>query len=96
MTKMNELLATIKKDEKQCCKMKTIFAIVGAVVVIAGIAFAVYKFLTRYKEEECCDCGCDCDCDCDCECTCDSDNCIEIELTDSEKEVSAAEAEKAE
>lgn len=94
MTKMNELLATMKKDEKQCCKMKTIFAIVGAVVVIAGIAFAVYKFLTKRKEAECCECGCDCDCDG--ECTCESDNCIEIELTDPEKEAPAAEAENAE
>lgn len=58
MTKCNELLCALKDAEvqakdKKCCKMiTTIMAVVGIVVVVAGVAFAVYKFITRNKEEE--------------------------------------------
>ncbi len=100
MIRVEELLAALKKEEKkQCDLVKTILAIVGVLVVIAGVAFAVYKFIC--KKHGCCDCDCDCDgeCDCDCDCDgscdCDDDNCIEIELVSPEEPTEEA-AEEAE
>ena len=47
-----------KLDEKCCNTMKLIMAVIGVIVVVAAIAFAVYKFITRCKpEEDCCDCA---------------------------------------
>ena len=47
-----------KLDEKCCNTMKVIMAVIGVIVVVAAIAFAVYKFITRCKsEEDCCDCA---------------------------------------
>ncbi len=88
MMKMNELLTKLKKaeEEKSCNKMKTVLAIIGVIVVIAAIAFAVYKFITKCKmDKECCECDCACE---------EDDNCIEIEFV-SPKEQDAAEEEAA-
>ena len=53
MAKLDEILATIKaneimkkKEEKKCNCLLWILAIVGAVAVIAGIAYAVYRYMT--------------------------------------------------
>ena len=40
----------IKEDNNKL--IKTVFAIVGILVVVAAIAFAVYKFITKCKCEE--------------------------------------------
>lgn len=44
-SKLNELLHK-KDDEKAKNTLLWVFAIVGAVAAIAGIAYAVYKFFT--------------------------------------------------
>mgnify|MGYP003499734477 FL=1 len=44
--KINELLHRKEKEEDKKSSLLWILAIVGAVAAIAGIAFAVYKFLT--------------------------------------------------
>jgi len=45
-TKLEELLATLKKKEEEKDKNTVLWvlAIIGAVAVVAGIAFAVYRF----------------------------------------------------
>lgn len=43
--KLNELLHK-KEDEKQKNTVLWVLAIIGAVAAVAGIAFAVYKFMT--------------------------------------------------
>lgn len=52
MTKLDEILEMMKlnelkkmKEEKKNC-LFWVLAIIGAVVVIAGIAYAVYRYLT--------------------------------------------------
>ena len=40
----------IKEDNNKL--IKTVFAVVGILVVVAAIAFAVYKFITKCKCEE--------------------------------------------
>ena len=42
MTRLNELLH--KKEEKKTSKVVWIFAIIGIVVALAAIAYAVYRF----------------------------------------------------
>lgn len=44
MSKLNELLNRKEEEEKKRSKVVWIFAIIGAVVAIAGIAYAVYRF----------------------------------------------------
>ncbi len=44
-TKLNELLHK-KEDEKQKNIILWVLAIVGAVVAVAGIAYAVYRYFT--------------------------------------------------
>ena len=46
-TKLEELLATLKKKEEEKDKNTVLWvlAIIGAVAAVAGIAFAVYRFL---------------------------------------------------
>ena len=44
MTKLNELLN--KEEEKKPCKVVWVFAIIGAIVAIAAIAYAVYRYFT--------------------------------------------------
>lgn len=45
MTKLNELLKK-KEDEKKPCKLVWVFAIIGAIVAIAAIAYAIYRYFT--------------------------------------------------
>lgn len=45
-TKLNELLRK-KEDDKQKNTVLWVLAIVGAVAAVAGIAYAVYRFLDR-------------------------------------------------
>ena len=43
--RVNELLGRKKEEEKKCCdKLLWVFAIVGAVVAIAAIAYAMYRY----------------------------------------------------
>ncbi len=96
MTKMDELVTAVKKaeakakDEKCCKTLSTVLTIIGVLVVVAAVAFAVYKFITRCKENEC-------DCDCECEDIFeDEESCIELEFVcPAEGEVVSAEAEEA-
>lgn len=53
MNKIDEILALLKKkereEEEECnCKrvFVTVLAVIGAIVAVAGIAYAVYRFLT--------------------------------------------------
>lgn len=48
--KINELL---KKDEKskECNILLCVLAVIGAVLIIAGIAFAVYKFVAPVDDD---------------------------------------------
>ena len=39
-------------EKKQDNTIAMIMAIIGIVVVVAGVAFAVYKFITKRKEEK--------------------------------------------
>ena len=41
---VNDLLGR-KKEEKKCNKLLWVFAIIGAVAAVAGIAYAVYRYL---------------------------------------------------
>ena len=57
MNKIDEILEIVKgnaakKDDKKSCPIVWILAIVGAVAAVAGIAYAVYRFVTpKYLEE---------------------------------------------
>lgn len=44
MSKINELLG--KKEEKKCNTLLWVFAVIGAVAAVAGIAYAVYRYFT--------------------------------------------------
>lgn len=56
MTRLEEFVEAVKlggklksQETKKCCCKKTVcwvFGIIGAVAVIAGIAYAVYRYLT--------------------------------------------------
>ena len=56
MNKMDEILellkCNLKKDEKKECPFKWLLAVIGAVVVVAAIAYGVYRFFSKEKEEE--------------------------------------------
>ena len=55
---MEEVLTMVKKaeakvKEEKCCKtIKTVLKVIGVLVVVAAVAFAVYKFITKCKQEE--------------------------------------------
>ena len=51
-TKLEELLATLKKKEEEKDKNTVLWvlAIIGAVAAVAGIAFAVYEYEKRMIE----------------------------------------------
>lgn len=42
MTKLNELLK--KEEKKKPCKLVWVFAIIGVIVAVAAIAYAVYRY----------------------------------------------------
>ena len=46
MTKLNELLKKKEEEKKKPCKLVWVFAIIGAIVAIAAIAYAVYRYFT--------------------------------------------------
>ena len=75
----------IKEDNNKL--IKTVFAVVGILVVVAAIAFAVYKFITKCKcedEEFACDDTFE-----------DEESCIELEFVcPTEEEAVPAEAEE--
>lgn len=62
MTKMDEFVALVKnaeakvKEEKCSKAIKSALAVIGVIVVVAAIAFAVYKCITKCKREEECEC----------------------------------------
>ncbi len=97
MTKMDEIVAMVKaadakvKEEKCSKAIKTVLAIVGAVVVVAAIAFAVYKFMMKCKANTEAAYA-------ECEDTFeDEESCIELEFVyPSEEEAVPAEAEEEE
>ena len=92
MTKMDELVALVKKaevkaKEEKCSKaIKTALAVIGIIVVVAAIAYAVYKCITKCTDEE--ECGC-------AELYEDEESCIELEFVyPEEEEAVPAEAEE--
>lgn len=81
-----------RKEEPKVNYGKIIAITASVVLAIAGIAFAVVKYLEKKKYDEYLEELCDCDCDCDCDC-CDEDcDCCDCEEEDEEAE----EAEEAE
>ena len=44
--RVNELLGRKKEEEKKCNKLLWVVAVIGAIVAVAGIAYAVYRYLT--------------------------------------------------
>ncbi len=42
--RVNEILGRKKEEEKKCDKLLWIFAIIGAIVAIAAIAYAMYRY----------------------------------------------------
>ena len=44
--RVNELLGRKKEEEKKCNKLLWVIAVIGAIVAVAGIAYAVYRYLT--------------------------------------------------
>lgn len=42
--RVNEILGRKKEEEKKCDKLLWIFAVIGAVVAIAAIAYAMYRY----------------------------------------------------
>ncbi len=44
--RVNELLGRKKEEEKKCNKLLWVFAVIGAIVAVAAIAYAVYRYLT--------------------------------------------------
>ena len=45
-TRLNELIHKKEEDEKNKNTLLWVLAIIGAVAAVAGIAYAVYRFLT--------------------------------------------------
>jgi hypothetical protein len=43
---VNGILGRKKEEEKKCNKLLWVFAIIGAVAVVAAVAYAVYRYLT--------------------------------------------------
>lgn len=73
-----------RKEEPKVNYGKIVAITASVVLAVAGIAFAVVKYLEKKKYdeylEELCDFDCDCDCDCcddDCDCDCDCCDCDE-------------------
>ena len=75
-----------RKEEPKVNYGKIIAIVAGVVIALAGVAFAVVKYLEKKKYdeylEELCDCDCDCDCDCcdeECDCDCCEEEAEEVE-----------------
>ena len=51
-TRLNELIHKKEEDEKNKNTLLWVLAIIGAVAAVAGIAYAVYRFLTPAYPEE--------------------------------------------
>ena len=85
-----------RKEEPKVNYGKIVAIVVGVVIALAGVAFAVVKYLEKKKYdeslEEICDCDCDCDCDCcdeedcDCDCCCEEAEAEEAEVVEVETE----------
>lgn len=86
-----------RKEEPKVNYGKIVAITASVVLAVAGIAFAVVKYLEKKKYdeylEELCDCDCDCDCDCcddDCDCDCcDCDEDADDEAVEVDTEESA-------
>ena len=57
MNKIDELLEllksnVVKKEEKKCCPIAKILAVVGVIAAIAAVAYAVYRYFNAEVEEE--------------------------------------------
>lgn len=52
MAKLNELLGKKEEEKKKCNVLLWVFAIVGVIAAVAGIAYAVYRyFAPDYLED---------------------------------------------
>ena len=45
MSRINELLGRKEEEEKKCNTILWVFAVIGAIAAVAGIAYAVYRYL---------------------------------------------------
>ena len=45
MSRINELLGKKEEEKKKCNTVLWVFAVIGAVAAVAGIAYAVYRYL---------------------------------------------------
>lgn len=45
MTRLNDLLGKKEEEHKECRTVIWVLAIIGAVAAVAGIAYAVYRFM---------------------------------------------------
>ena len=45
MAKINELLGKKEKEQKKCNVLLWVFAIIGVIVAIAAICYAVYRYM---------------------------------------------------
>ena len=74
-----------RKEEPKVNYGKIVAIVVGVVIALAGVAFAVVKYLEKKKYDEYLEELCDCDCDCGCqdgdECTC---GCCDDDFDDEE------------
>ena len=46
MSRINELLGKKEEEKKKCNTVLWVFAVIGAVAAVAGIAYAVYRYMT--------------------------------------------------
>lgn len=45
MSRINELLGKKEEEKKKCNTVLWVFAIIGAIAAVAGIAYGVYRYL---------------------------------------------------
>ncbi|NLL77653.1 MAG: hypothetical protein GX235_10480 [Clostridiales bacterium] len=46
MSRINELLGRKEQEKKKCNTVLWVFAIIGLIAAVAGIAYAVYRYFT--------------------------------------------------
>ena len=52
MARLNELLGKKEEEKKECNVVLCILAVIGVIVAVAGIVYAVYRYLNpRYLED---------------------------------------------